>query len=90
MVNFSIASRILVNETEGIGLWIIVYDFLGFKPNPNFWVNLRRISNAHGGNFIQYSVYQTRKKTEAKAVKELIVHYGGDAQVFECIEPTYS
>ena len=38
MVNPSIASQLISEETDEIGLWVIVYDFIGFKPNPNFWV----------------------------------------------------
>ena len=77
-------------ETDEIGLWVIVYDFIGFKPNPNFWVNLRRISSAYGGFLIQYSVYQAGNKLEAEAVSQLVRHYGGEAQAFECKESTYS
>ena len=90
MVNPSIASQLISEETDEIGLWVIVYDFRGFKPNPNFWANLRRISSSYGGYLIQYSVYQAEKKSEAEAISSLVRHYGGEAKAFECKEPTYS
>ena len=86
MVNPSIASQLISEEPSEIGLWVIVYDFRGFKPNPNFWVNLRRISGFYGGYLIQYSVYQAGNRTEADAVSSLVGHYGGEAQAFECKE----
>lgn len=90
MVNPSIASQLISEETDEFGLWVIVYDFIGFKPNPNFWVNLRRVSSSYGGFLIQYSVYQAGNKSEAEAVSQLVRHYGGEAQAFECKESTYS
>jgi len=90
MVNPSIASQLITEEDDEVGLWVIVYDFIGFKPNPNFWVNLRRISSSYGGNLIQYSVYQACNRAEAEAINSLVTHYGGEAQTFECKQPTYS
>ena len=90
MGNPSIASQLISEEPSGVGLWVIVYDFVGFKPSPNFWANLSRISNAYGGYLIQYSVYQAGNRTEAKAVTSLVRHYGGEVQAFECKEPTTS
>ena len=89
MVNPSIASQLISEESEEVGLWVIVYDFVGFKPNPNFWVNLKRISEVYEGFLIQYSVYQAGNKSEAEAVSSLVRHYGGEAKAFECKEPTY-
>jgi hypothetical protein len=87
MGNPSIASQLISEEATEIGLWVIVYDFVGFKPSPNFWANLRRISTAYGGYLIQYSVYQAGNRSEADAVSSLVRHYGGEAQAFECKEP---
>jgi len=42
MVNRSIAHQLLGDEADEDGSWIIVYDFIEHKPNPNFWVNLKR------------------------------------------------
>ena len=86
MVNRSIAHQLLDDETDEDGSWIIVYDFIDHKPNPNFWVNLRRISDSHGGGLIQYSVYRTESLREAQAVRELARHYGGEARMFRCVE----
>jgi hypothetical protein len=90
MVNPSIASQLISEEDDEVGLWVIVDDFIGFKPNPNFWVNLRRISGTFGGHLIQYSVYQAGTRLEAEAMRSLVRHYGGEAQTFECKDPTYS
>jgi hypothetical protein len=86
MVNRSIAQQLLDDDIDETGGWIIVYDFVEHKPNPNFWVNLNRISNSRGGGLIQYSVYQTESLREAQAVRELVNHYGGEAMVFRCVE----
>ncbi len=86
MVDRSIAHQLLGDAADETGSWIIVYDFIEHKPNPNFWVNLKRISNSRGGGLIQYSVYQTESLREAQAVRRLVNHYGGEAMVFRCIE----
>ncbi|MCW4050145.1 MAG: hypothetical protein NWE89_10480 [Candidatus Bathyarchaeota archaeon] len=85
-MNRSVASIFLEETEDEAGLWIVVYDFIGSKPNPNFWVNLKRISTSEGGNLIQYSVYQTEKRKEAHAVRNLVHHYGGEARIFRCFE----
>jgi len=86
MVNHSIAHRLLGDEADEDGSWIIVYDFIEQKPNPNFWANLKRVSETHGGSLIQYSVYKTESRREAKAVRGLVKHYGGEVIVFRCVE----
>jgi hypothetical protein len=83
MANTSIAYRLL--DDEG-GSWIIVYDFKGAKPNPNFWANLKRISDSRGGGLIQYSVYSAGSHGEAQAICGLVCHYGGEARAFRCVE----
>ena len=86
MVNRSIAHQLLGDGADEDGIWIIVYDFIEHKPNPNFWVNLKRISDSRGGGLIQYSVYRAESLREAHAVKELAIHYGGEARLFRCVE----
>ena len=86
MVNTSIAHRLLDDEADEGGSWIIVYDFKGVKPNPNFWANLKRISDSRRGGLIQYSVYGARSRSEAQAVIGLVRHYGGEARAFRCVE----
>lgn len=86
MVNTSIAERMLEELRDKEGNWIIVYDFVQYKPNPNFWINLNRISAELGGYRVQYSVYITGNLREAIAVKNLVHHYGGDALVYRCTE----
>jgi len=86
MVNASIAHRLLDNEADEGGSWIIVYDFKGTKPNPNFWANLKRVSGSRGGGLIQYSVYRARSHSEAQAISRLVCHYGGEARAFRCVE----
>ncbi|HUV54468.1 MAG TPA: hypothetical protein VMW03_04615 [Candidatus Krumholzibacteriaceae bacterium] len=86
MVNRSIAHQLLDDDMDEAGYWIIVYDFIEHKPNPNFWANLNRISKTNGGGLIQYSVYQTESLREAQAVHGLVDHYGGKAMVFRCVE----
>jgi len=85
-VNTSIAHRLLDDEADEGGSWIIVYDFKGTKPNPNFWANLKRISDSRGGGLIQYSVYSARSHSEAQAISGLVCHYGGEARAFRCVE----
>jgi hypothetical protein len=86
MVNRSIAHRLLGDEPDEDGSWIIVYDFIEHKPSPNFWVNLKRISDSRGGGLIQYSVYRTESRSEAQAVQRLVNHYGGEPRMFRCVE----
>jgi hypothetical protein len=86
MVNTSIAYRLLDDEADEGGSWIIVYDFKGVKPNPNFWAKLKRISGSRGGGLIQYSVYRARRHSEARAISGLVRHYGGEAKEFRCVE----
>ena len=85
-MNRSIAHQLLGDEADEDGSWIIVYDFIEQKPNPNFWANLKRVSEIHGGSLIQYSVYKTESLREAKVVRGLVKHYGGEAIVFRCVE----
>ena len=41
--------------------WLIVYDFIDFKPNPNFWKNLDKMIRISGLRKFQYSVLITEK-----------------------------
>ncbi len=86
MVNYPLSEKLLEDDEALPGQWIIVYDFIDFKPNPNFWINLKRISSSEGGGLIQYSVYQSGTWKETRAVRALVNHYGGDVKVFRCLE----
>lgn len=67
--------------------FLIVYDFIGFKPSKRFWENLSRISNEneHSG-LIQYSVYLACSLREAIAVARLAESYGADSMIFSAEE----
>jgi hypothetical protein len=40
-------------ENEGESTWLVMYDF-DSKPNPNFWLNLRRLVRLLGeGSMVQ-------------------------------------
>ena len=87
MVNYPLSKKLLEEEEPELsGQWIVVYDFIGLKPSPNFWRNLKRISTSQGGSLIQYSVYQAGTFKETQAVRNLVNHYGGDVKVFKCEE----
>ncbi|EMR73347.1 hypothetical protein MCGE09_00464 [Thaumarchaeota archaeon SCGC AB-539-E09] len=63
--------------------WIVLYDFKGIKPNPKFWVNLRRLKGLSGsGSLVQYSVFMTRSRRGAAVAVMLARHYGGEVMVF--------
>ncbi len=85
MVNYPLSKKLLEQEeSEELGQWIVVYDFIDLKPSPNFWRNLKRISTSQGGSLIQYSVYQSETWKETRAVRSLVNHYGGEVKVFRC------
>ena len=53
----------------GEGVWLMLYDFKGVKPNPRFWWNLKRLIGLAGdGVMLQYSVFMTRSRRGAMAV----------------------
>ena len=35
--------EIPMEEDREDGTWIVLYDFKGIKPNPKFWMNIRRL-----------------------------------------------
>ena len=75
-----------IPEEEGRedGTWIVLYDFKGVKPNPKFWVNLKRLRSLAGsGSLVQYSVFMTRSRKGAIAAVKLARHYGGEVMVFQ-------
>lgn len=75
MVNHSIAHRLLNGCDDEAGQRIIGYDFIEHKPNSNFWANLKRVNETHGGSLTQYSFYITESLREAKAVGGLVKNY---------------
>lgn len=81
----------LLNEYEEIenqdGTFIVVYDFLGFKPSKRFWENLHRISDScPESGLIRYSVYRANALKEALIVNQLAQEYGAATMVFRAEE----
>ena len=83
----SIAEKILepyLEEDPGEDTWLILYDFHETKPTNKFYDNLKRIqAKTREGKLIQYSVYMTRDKRAAKAIRDLVQHYKGVATLFK-------
>ncbi|MCJ7732788.1 hypothetical protein MUP51_10780 [Candidatus Bathyarchaeota archaeon] len=76
-----------VDDREGI--FIIVYDFHGFKPSKRFWENLKRISDENKETgLIQYSVYKAYGVKEALVVSKLAESYGAETLIFSVEEYT--
>ena len=75
-------------EDPGTETWLVIYDFQNTKPPTKLYDNLHRVmSLAEDGDLIQFSVYMTKDKRGAKAVRDLIRHYDGQVSVFRG-EPT--
>jgi hypothetical protein len=71
------------------GIFIIVYDFHGFKPSKRFWENLKRISDENKETgLIQYSVYKACGVKEALVVSKLAENYGAETLIFSVEEYT--
>ena len=65
------------------GTWLVMYDF-DSKPNPRFWLNLRRLMGLIGqGSMVQYSVFMTRSRKGAIVAQKLAKHYGARVDVFK-------
>ena len=46
-----------IDEADiGEGVWLMLYDFKGLKPNPRFWGNLKRLTGlaARARNYLGY------------------------------------
>ena len=70
-------------EEPGEDTWLIIYDFPGMKPTGKFYDNLNRIKSlATDGQLVQYSVYMTHDQRAAKAMRDLVKHYGGIVMLF--------
>jgi hypothetical protein len=81
----SLAHRFLEESKathEDTSDWIIIYDFLKKKPNPQFWRNLKKMKNRSSLRRIQYSVLFTSKRNEAIAAVKLAEHYGAEVELF--------
>lgn len=78
------ATKIIENLPENTGEhpWLVVYDFIGFKPSHRFWDNLERLTEALGGSLIQYSVFLAADSRGALAVSQLAKQYGAEVQSF--------
>ena len=77
----------LIQEYEGVedneNKFIVVYDFLGFKPSKRFWENLHRLSEEDPvSGLIQYSVYRANGLKKALAVNRLAIEYGAATMMF--------
>ena len=70
-------------EGQGDGTWLVLYDF-DVKPNPRFWLNLRRLVRLVGeGSLVQYSVFMTGSRRGAIVAERLARHYGARVDVFK-------
>jgi hypothetical protein len=70
-------------EEPGAETWLVIYDFQNTKPPTKLYDNIHRIKAIAGdGDLIQFSVFMTRDKRAAKAVRDLIRHYDGQVTVF--------
>ena len=77
---------IVVDEDPG-QTWLVVYDFLGVKPSPNFWSNLQRLSGMlEDGALTQYSVFRTSDLRGAVVAGLLAQHYGAQILFFRAEE----
>jgi hypothetical protein len=63
--------------------WMVLYDFLGTKPSPNFWANLNRVQDMLDDTSLsQYSLFRTNSLKGAAVAERLVKHYGGKTLVF--------
>jgi len=70
-------------EETGNETWLVIYDFKNIKPPTKLYNNIHRIKAlAMDGDLIQFSVFKTRDRRAAKAVRDLIRHYDGQVTVF--------
>ena len=70
-------------ENRSDATWLVLYDF-DVKPNPRFWLNLRRLVRLVGeGSLVQYSVFMTRSRRGAIVAERLARHYGARVDVFK-------
>jgi hypothetical protein len=61
---------------------LVMYDF-DSKPNPRFWLNLRRLVRLLGeSSLVQYSVFMTGSRRGAIVAERLARHYGARVDVF--------
>jgi hypothetical protein len=76
----------LEDEVESEAEWIVVYDFNGVKPHLNFWTNIHRLASLGGDSkLIQFSVFKTKNRRVAYAVKRLAEHYGAETLIFNVL-----
>jgi len=70
-------------ENDGESTWLVLYDF-DVKPNPRFWLNLKRLVRLLGeGSLVQYSVFMTGSRRGAIVAERLARHYGARVDVFK-------
>jgi hypothetical protein len=82
----SLADKLLepyLEEEPGEDTWLILYDFHGTKTTTKFYDNPKRIQTQTEGKLIQYSAYMTNDQRAAKAIRDLVHHYQGEATLFK-------
>lgn len=85
MENKSLAQRFLEEseaDPEDSSDWIIFYDFIKKKPNPQFWRNLKKMNRRSSLRRIQYSVLFMTKRHEAHGAVRLAECYGAVGELF--------
>ena len=87
MSNTSLAQLFLeeFDTAEAGGDWIVVYDFIGKKPNPKFWKNLTKMKNTSTIRTIQYSVLSAGQQRDARAAASLAEHYGAETLTYRVL-----
>ena len=75
--------KVPAEEDRSDGNWLVMYDFDN-KPNPRFWLNLKRLVRLLGeGSMVQYSVFMTGSRRGAIVAERLARHYGARVDVFK-------
>ena len=69
-------------DSEDSSDWIIFYDFIKKKPNPQFWRNLKKMKRMSSLRRIQYSVLFMTKLFEAHAAVKLAECYIAEVELF--------
>ena len=87
MGNKSLAQLFLdeFGSTKSEGYWIVIYDFIGKKPNPKFWKNLTRMKNSSTVRTVQYSVLSAGLQRDANTAASLAEHYGAETRTYKVV-----
>lgn len=68
-------------EEPGELTCLILYDFSD-PVSGKFYNNLNRAIKMSDGIMLQYSAFMTKDQRIAKTVRDLVLHYGGEASFF--------